>query len=331
VVNGDERVSSTLCAVLEGGGYRCHVASDVDQARDRLELEPYAVLVCGLDMSQDSTLALVRDAATAHPQTASVVVSGMDARGSDASASGLAPSDHFLKPLDPNQARCERLEDLVSQRTRELHEALKRVSAAAGHIRVSREALIGRLCRIIAYRDEETGGHIERMAHYCQLLASRLGLHAESMRIASAMHDVGKIAVPDRILLKAGPLSPGERAEMERHTEIGHAILTGSGSKLLELAATIAYTHHERYDGTGYPRQLAGEAIPVEGRVAAVADVFDALTSQRPYRAALPMDEALETMIAERGRHFDPHVLDAFLDSVDEAVAIHEPHRVAAR
>jgi putative two-component system response regulator len=136
------------------------------------------------------------------------------------------------------------------------------------------------------------------------------------------MHDVGKIGVADAILLKRGPLDADQRAEMERHADIGYRILAGSGAELLDLAATIARTHHERFDGSGYPRGLEGEEIPLEGRIAAVADVFDALTSDRPYRPRFSRTEAVDMMRADRGSHFDPRVLDAFLGAEDEISAI---------
>jgi putative two-component system response regulator len=136
------------------------------------------------------------------------------------------------------------------------------------------------------------------------------------------MHDVGKMGVPDAVLLKPGPLNPDERAEMERHATIGYQILSGSGAELLDLAAIIAWTHHEHFDGGGYPRGLAGDEIPLEGRIAAVADVFDALTNHRIYRPALPYAEAVATMRAERGSHFDPRALDALLSAKDEIRAI---------
>lgn len=185
-----------------------------------------------------------------------------------------------------------------------------------------RRQVIEILTRALQYRDGETADHIARMSRYCALLGTRLGLDYESVRLASAMHDIGKIGVPDRILCKRGPLSADERMEMERHAEIGHRILDGSGTELLDLAATIAWTHHERWDGTGYPRQLVGAAIPLEGRIAAVADVFDALTSDRPYRGAVPVPRALTLMRSERGEHFDPAVLDAFFESVDDVLSI---------
>ena len=175
-----------------------------------------------------------------------------------------------------------------------------------------------RLSRAVEYRDEETGGHTERMSAYSAMLAGKLGVDVESIRIASPMHDVGKVALPDHILLRPGALTPDERREMERHTLIGYQILSGSGSALLELGATIALTHHEKWDGSGYPHQLVGNAIPLDGQVAAVADVFDALTSDRPYRQAFPIEQAVEILRGERGRHFDPRLVDLFIENVDE-------------
>jgi putative two-component system response regulator len=136
------------------------------------------------------------------------------------------------------------------------------------------------------------------------------------LRIASPLHDVGKVGIPDGILLKPGPLTESERRVMERHTEIGYRMLEGSGEELLELAAALALTHHERFDGNGYPRGCKGDEIPIEGRIAAVADVFDALTSERVYRPAHGFDDALEIMRSGRGTQFDPELLDLFLDGL---------------
>jgi len=133
------------------------------------------------------------------------------------------------------------------------------------------------------------------------------------------MHDIGKIAIPDSILLKPGPLSGPERITMETHAEIGRQILYGSESPLLQLAESIAWTHHEKFDGSGYPRRLSGDHIPIEGRVASVADVFDALTRDRPYREAMPLDEATAVMAEGRESHFDPDVLDAFMAEIPSA------------
>ena len=163
------------------------------------------------------------------------------------------------------------------------------------------------------------------MSLYCTLLGRLAGLDAEQtemIRIASPMHDVGKIGIPDRILLKPGALTPEERTVMEAHTEMGHRILAGSGVDLLDLAAELALTHHERMDGQGYPRGLEGEEIPLQGRIAAIADVFDALTSDRVYRPAHRPDEARETMLAGRGTQFDAELLDLFFGAWDDVLAI---------
>jgi response regulator RpfG family c-di-GMP phosphodiesterase len=165
------------------------------------------------------------------------------------------------------------------------------------------------------FRDEETAEHVERVSRTCALIASQLRWDAEecrTLRSAAALHDIGKIALPDAILCKPGPLTADERRVIERHPVLGHDMLTGASDPILELAASVALTHHERVDGGGYPRGLCGEEIPLAGRIAAVADVFDALTSRRGYRSALSVQEALCLMRQARGTQFDSVVLDAF-------------------
>jgi putative two-component system response regulator len=154
------------------------------------------------------------------------------------------------------------------------------------------------------------------------VLGQPFGLHAESLALASVLHDVGKLAIPDGILLKPGPLTADERITVQTHAEAGYEMLQGSCSGLLHLAAVIARSHHEKYDGSGYPRGLAGPSIPLEGRIAAVADVFDALTSDRAYRPAWTVQATVTWMLGERGKHFDPSVLDVFLASLDEITAV---------
>jgi len=210
----------------------------------------------------------------------------------------------------------------------ELLDTVARLSRSELELKRAHAETIRRLADAAEFRDAETGRHTERMSRYCELLAHRLGLDEERcalLRAASPLHDIGKIAVPDDILLKPGALTPDERATMERHAEIGYRLLSGSTSELLSVAATIALTHHERFDGGGYPRGLAAEAIPLEGRIAAVADVFDALTTDRVYRAALGVDEAMELMRDGRGTQFDPYVLDLFLDHIAASAVPHEP------
>ena len=219
-------------------------------------------------------------------------------------------TDYLLK--DRLTRLPQALEQAVEQR--ELREAAEE---ARREMRRAHEETIRRLTLAVDSRSEETGQHILRIGTIAGRLAERLGLppdEVEYLPLAASMHDVGKIGIPDAILAKPGPLTDEERTAMQRHTEIGHQILAGSGSELLELAAEIALTHHEWWDGNGYPRGLSGEEIPMAGRITAVADVFDALTSDRVYRPAIPEPEVIEMLTAARGTHFAPEVLDAFLE-----------------
>lgn len=196
---------------------------------------------------------------------------------------------------------------------------------AIEELRVSRQETVERLARALELHDGETGRHVNRMASIAAFLGERVGLDGDRvllLRTAAPMHDVGKVATPDGVLRKRGPLTPTEREEMQRHTTVGYEILADSESELLQLAATIALTHHERWDGGGYPQGLAGEEIPLEGRITAVADVFDALLSDRCYRSALSLDDALEVIREGRGTHFDPQVVDALLDNLEEALSL---------
>ena len=189
----------------------------------------------------------------------------------------------------------------------------------------AKEDTIRKLARAIEFRDRSTGGHVERMAAVARLLGTELGLgecDASLLFRASLMHDVGKIGVPDAILLKPGPLTPEERRIMERHAEAGYELLRDSNSELLQLGAEIALSHHERYDGRGYPHGLRGEEIPRSGRIVAVADVLDALTTDRVYRVAMSFEDALDLIVEGRGTQFDPAIVDALLARRDEAAML---------
>ncbi len=209
-------------------------------------------------------------------------------------------------------------------------EALRReLSAAEANaiesLRVSRQETVERLSRAIETRDLETGLHVARMASITAYLAAKLGLDRDRvllLRAAAPMHDVGKIATPDEILHKPGALTAGERVVMECHTTFGYQILADSNSELLQVGATIALSHHERWDGGGYPLGLKGERIPLEGRIAAVADVFDALLSDRSYRPAMSLEETIGLMREGRGSQFDPRVLDVLLANIEEILVI---------
>jgi len=208
----------------------------------------------------------------------------------------------------------------------DLREELAHTQAQAiEELRASRQETVERLAKALEMHDGETGRHVNRMASIAAFLAAQVGLDRDRvllLRTAAPMHDVGKVATPDGVLQKEGPLTPQEREVMERHTTVGYEILADSESELLQLAATIALTHHERWDGGGYPQGLAGEEIPIEGRITAVADVFDALLSDRCYRAALPVEDAVEVIEQGRGTHFDPRVVDALTGNLEEALSL---------
>ncbi len=196
---------------------------------------------------------------------------------------------------------------------------------AIDELRLSQLETVEHLSKAIESHDTSTGEHVDRMAVIASFLAGHLQLDPDRiqlLRAAAPMHDVGKIGTPDEILRKPGPLTDEERKEMERHTVIGHGILANSESELLRIAATIALTHHERYDGNGYPQGLVGEEIPLEGRIAALADVFDALLSNRCYRPALPVAEAVAVIKRGKGTHFDPQIVDVLLDHLEEVLSL---------
>jgi diguanylate cyclase (GGDEF)-like protein/PAS domain S-box-containing protein len=217
--------------------------------------------------------------------------------------------------------------DITSKRLVESlrNELTSTEAEALTELRASRQETVERLALAIETHDRETGVHVARMAAITALLGTKLGIDEDRillLRAAAPMHDVGKIATPDAILQKAGPLTGAERKVMERHTVVGHQILADSKSELLQIAAMIALTHHERWDGYGYPQGLRGEDIPTEGRIVAVADVFDALISDRCYRSAMPVADAVALIRAGRGTQFDPLIADALLDNVEEILAL---------
>jgi response regulator RpfG family c-di-GMP phosphodiesterase len=213
------------------------------------------------------------------------------------------------------------LETLSRQHMAELNERLEEeIRVRTSELRATELEVIQRLGQAVESRDEETGDHIGRMSELCHRLALAAGMdpeEAEVLRHASAMHDVGKIAIPDRILRKPGPLSADEWTIMQRHTTIGADLLAGSRSPLVQMGEVIARTHHERWDGSGYPAGLAGEDIPLVGRICAVCDVFDALISVRPYKPAWTVDEALAEIADQSGRHFDPRLVELLLAMPD--------------
>jgi len=205
----------------------------------------------------------------------------------------------------------KRLEHKVKERTQQLNE--------------SRLEIVGRLGKAAEYKDNETGMHVIRMSQFSELLARELGKddhYCELILNASPMHDIGKIGIPDRVLLKPGKLDDDEWQIMKSHTTMGAEILSGGESELMKMSATIAITHQEKWDGSGYPEGLKGEEIPLEGRIVAIADVFDALTSVRPYKKAWTVEKAVELIEQESGKHFDPALVPLFVKVLPEVIKV---------
>jgi len=244
-------------------------------------------------------------------------------------------TDFLTKPIDKNEFN-PRVRNMLTLRasmiaeTRRADDLAIEVRKATEEIHLRERETVLRLAKAAEFRDPETGSHILRMAHYSAIIARHLGLPAasiEQLLNAAPMHDVGKLGTPDHILLKPGRLTPEELEIMRQHAAIGYEILKNSSSSVLQLAAEIALTHHEKYDGTGYPHGLSGDKIPLSGRIVAVADVFDALTSERPYKPAWELDRAKAHISEASGGHFDPHCVQAFEACWEEILDIQAKYR----
>ncbi len=235
----------------------------------------------------------------------------------------IGVNDFLNKPVD-NVEFVARSKNMLA--LRRSHKNLEDdVRKATEVIRAQERETIFCLSRAAEYRDPETGAHIIRMSHYSKHIAHNLGMSDEDQDLllqAAPMHDIGKVGTPDLILLKPGKLTDNEFAIMKQHAEIGYEVLNASSSPLLKVAAEIAHTHHEKFDGSGYPRGLKGKDIPLFGRIVAVADVFDALTSERPYKKAWGMEQASQLLRDGAGIHFDPECVSAFFSNFDEVTEI---------
>ena len=267
-----------------------------------------------------------------------IMVTTLADKASRLKAVEAGANDFITKPVDAGELRVRtnsmlkqkaqqdeiqtfnsQLQKMVEDKTSELKRAFIDLDNS------NREA-IQHLSAAAEFKDEDTATHIQRMARYSALIAAGIGLEKKEVDLiltSAPMHDVGKLGVPDSILLKPGKLDADEWKIMKQHTLMGGKILGGGDSEYMAMGVGIALSHHEKWDGTGYPFGLAGEDIPLPGRICAVADVFDAVTSKRPYKEAFPLDKALAIMKDGRGSHFDPNVLDVFLEHLDEVIEIH--------
>ncbi len=238
--------------------------------------------------------------------------------------------DFLVKPIRPRELRA-RLRNLLDIRRRQeslksrAHSLERRLLSSMHEIEQRERETLTRLARAIEHRDNGTGMHLERMARYSGLIADAMGLSDEEIRVievAAPLHDVGKIAIPDAILLKPERLNEAEFEVMKQHPRLGFEILKDSSSRFVQCGAAIALGHHERWDGSGYPDQIAGEAIPLSARIVAVADVLDALTTARPYKEAWPMDQAFDYLERHAGSHFDPGAIDSLLKKKEQVVEV---------
>lgn len=237
----------------------------------------------------------------------------------------LGAVDYITKPISPPIVLARVKTHLaLSQQHRALSDEVK---ARTQELEQSRKELIRRLGLAAEYKDNETGLHVQRMAEYARLIALEMGFNeqdAETLAAAAPMHDIGKLGIPDEILCKPGKLTPEEYQVIQQHPEIGARILGAPDSELLVIAQQVALYHHEKWDGSGYPHGLKGAEIPLVARIAAAADVFDALVSVRPYKKPWPLERVLSLFEEEKGRHFDPQVIDAFMNVLPQALVVME-------
>ena len=270
-----------------------------------------------------------------HPDTAVIMVTAVDDRKTAIQALKLGAYGYIIKPFDVNELAINVASALERRRLTLLSQAHQEhleneVRRRTAEIRNREEEIALRLVAAAEHRDTDTGAHVRRIGRYSARLARALGwspLAVDDLGVAAMMHDIGKIGVPDSILLKPGPLTPEEFTIIKQHTTIGARILQESRIPLLEMAHEIALSHHEWWNGNGYPERRAAEAIPDSARIVSVVDVYDALVHDRIYRPAMPEPEVLQLMRADRGAHFDPVIFDAFLDLLPEFRRIREAVR----
>ena len=344
IVDDEPGFRRSVRRTLERGGHMVLEAGNVEDAHDVLSAEAIELLLCDINMPGGSGLQLVRTITAERSDTAVVMLTGVDDPAVANEALAIGAYGYLVKPIEPNEILINvasglrrreleigrrqyvsELESKILRRGAALRGALDRLERIEANARHAERDAVDRLVTALTLRSEETGAHIRRVGHYSALLARSSGLNGnaeEEIRLAAMLHDVGKIGVPDAILLKTGPLDEEEHAIIKRHPEMGSSLLADGDSPVLRLGAQIALTHHERWDGHGYPRGLADGDIPTAGRIAGIADVFDAMTSKRVYRPALPVTDAIEHMQSERARHFDPQLLDLFIRSIDDIETI---------
>lgn len=311
----DEPTNLQVLRQILQDDYRLLFAKDGDKALELAERENPALILLDV-MMPGMTGHEVCARLKAQPATSTIPVIFVTALADvedEARGFEVGAVDYITKPVSPPIVRARVRTHLSLVRVEELHE--------------TRLQIVHRLGLASEYKDNETGLHVIRMSHYTYVLARAAGYgerEADDLLNAAPMHDVGKIGIPDAILQKNGKLDDAEWAVMRRHAQIGADIIGEHDSGLLKTARTIALTHHEKWDGSGYPKGLKGEEIPLAGRIVAIADVFDALTSVRPYKPAWPVEEAISLLRRESGRHFDPELVELFIGQMPAILEIKE-------
>jgi putative two-component system response regulator len=339
LVVDDSHAARAVAGRILQSHYDVEFAADANEARLKMMRGSFDLLLCDIHLPGESGMELMASLLSGHEDDVAVVmVTAEDNPATADRAFELGAYGYLVKPYRrgdllitvSNALHRRQLEQQSRAYQRELKQDVITKSLETEHVRAllrrseeslehSRLETVHKLSLAVEMRDQVTGHHLSRMGAYCEEIARRMHLPEEVcdiISLAAQMHDIGKVAIPDRILLKRGPLTEEERAVVETHAEIGKQILQGSESPIMRLAEAIAWTHHEKVDGSGYPCGLEGEEIPVHGRIAAVADVYDALTRDRPYRQAMLVADATALMAEGRGTHFDEEVLDVFMNAV---------------
>jgi putative two-component system response regulator len=346
VVEDDVMNSRLLATILTRLGYAVETAFDGINGLEKAESSPPDLILLDLQLPRMDGYEVARRLKQADKtKIVPIVVISSFAEVENRVKAFEAGADDFLsKPIDQVELRArvqsllkvkmfndhmvnyqKILEAEVDKRTHQLSQAFEELKSAIDKIKQASLDTTFRLAQAVESRDGVTGIHIKRTGYYSAAIAKAMGLPPQDVELglyAAPMHDIGKIGVPDQILLKPGPLDAEEWKIMKLHTTIGGKILSNSDSDVIQMAEQIALTHHEKWDGSGYPDGLKGAKIPLWGRIAAIVDVFDALTRDRPYKKALPIDQSLEILKKATGTHFDPEVSDAFFSIQEEILSI---------
>ncbi|MCZ4252476.1 MULTISPECIES: response regulator [Pseudoalteromonas] len=313
LVVDDEPANLKVIREVLANDYRLSFAKSGKLALQLIENEPPKLILLDIMMPDMSGFEVCK-VLKANPKTAHIpviFVTALSHEQDESEGFALGAVDYITKPISPAIVRA-RVKNHLSL-------------VQAEQLQLAHIDLIQRLGRAAEYKDTDTGEHIARMSRYSKVLALAYGMseyEAEQLKQAAPMHDVGKIGIPDSVLLKPGRLNETEYEHMKQHALIGAKILENSTSPLLQLAHKLALEHHEKWDGTGYPYGLKGEEISIEGRIVTIADVFDALTSKRPYKKAWSVEEALDLLKDEAGKHFDPQLVDLFIGQIDSILEI---------